>query len=139
MSEEKTSKVIINDLKAPTFRGIFFVYFSFNFYEIALLEYLYSDHTNIDETIALELLQQADKYSIPNELKIVCEKHVTKNIEAENYVAIGKLAESVHATSLRDAVVAFIARNMKKIKPRKDFNDISDALLRDSIVKFIVK
>jgi len=100
---------------------------------------LYSDHVEIDDTIALDLLQRAEKYSIHGELKNTCEKHLLKSIEPENYVALGKLAESIGATSLRDAVVAFIARNMKKIKPRKDFNDISDALLRDSIVKFIVK
>ena len=93
----------------------------------------------IDDIIALELLQQANKYSIEGELKDTCEKHLVKNIEPENYVAFGKLAELVGATSLRDAVVLFIARNMKKIKPRKDFNEISDALLRDSIVKLIVK
>ena len=93
----------------------------------------------IDDPIALELLQKGDKYSISNELKTLCEKHLTQSIEPENYVTLGKLAESVSATSLRDAVVAFIAKNMKKIKPRKDFNEISDALLRDSIVKFIVK
>ena len=103
------------------------------------MEYLYSDHVEVDDTIALELLQQANKYSISGELKSTCEKHLVRNIEPENYVALGKLAESVGATSLREAVVMFIARNMKKIKPRKDFNDISDALLRDSIVKFIVK
>jgi len=104
-----------------------------------LLEYLYSDHVEIDGPIALELLQQADKYHITGELKNTCEKHLLKSIEPENYVALGKLAESVGATSLRDAVIVFIARNMKKIKQRKDFNDISDALLRESIVKFIVK
>jgi len=93
----------------------------------------------IDDTIALELLRQADKYHITGELKTACEKHLVKSIEPENYATLGKLAESVGATSLRDTVVAFIARNMKKIEPRKDFQDISDALLRDSIVKFIVK
>ena len=93
----------------------------------------------IDDTIALELLKQADKYSISNKLKATCEKHLVKSIEPENYAALGKLAESVGATSLRDAVVVFIARNMKKIKQRKDFNEISDSLLRDSIVNFIVK
>ena len=103
------------------------------------MEYLYSDHVEIDDTIALELLQQAEKYSIPNELKTTCEKHLVRSIELENYVALGKLAESVGATSLRDAVVVFIARNMKKVKLRKDFHEISNALLRDSIVKFIVK
>ena len=99
---------------------------------------MYSDHVEIDDTIALELLQRAEKYSINGELKIACEKNLLKSIEPENYVTLGKFAESVGATSLRDAVVVFIAKNMKKIKSRKDFNDISEALLRDSIVKFIV-
>ena len=103
------------------------------------MEYLYSDHTEVDDTIALELLQKTDKYSIPDELKNACEKHLLKSIEPENYIALGKLAELIGATSLRDAVAIFIARNMKEIKQRKDFIEIPVAILRDSIVKFIEK
>ena len=99
---------------------------------------MYSDHVELDTNLAFDLLQQADKYSI-DELRNACEKHLVANIEPENYVALGNIAELIGATALREAVVTFIAKNMKKIKPRKDFNEISDALLRDSLVKFIVK
>jgi len=92
----------------------------------------------LDTNLAFDLLQQADKYSI-DELRNACEKHLVANIEPENYVALGNIAELIGATALREAVVTFIAKNMKKIKPRIDFNEISDALLRDSLVKFIVK
>jgi len=101
------------------------------------LEFLYSDHVELDNNLALDLLQQADKYSI-GELKNACEKHLVANIEQENYVALGQIAELIGAVSLREAVVAFIAKNIKQLKQRKDFNGISDALLRDSLVKFIV-
>jgi len=80
-------------------------------------------------------LQQADKYSI-DQLKFACEKHLIANIGLENYVVIGQTAELIGAVALRDAVVAFIAKNMKTVKSRKDFSEISDALLRDSLVKF---
>ncbi len=99
---------------------------------------MYSDHVELDTNLAFDLLQQADKYSI-DELRNACEKHLVANIEPENYVALGNIAELIGATALREAVVTFIAKNMKKIKPRIDFNEISDALLRDSLVKFIVK
>jgi len=59
------------------------------------LEYLYSDHVKIDDTIALELLQQANKYFRTGKLKNECEKHLMRTIESENYVVLGKLAEAV--------------------------------------------
>jgi len=102
------------------------------------LEFLYSDHVELNSNLALDLLQQADKYSV-GELKNACEKHLITIIETENYVALGNLAELIGAIALRDSVVAFIVKNIKTLRQRRDFNDISDALLRDSLVKFIVK
>ncbi len=79
------------------------------------MEFLYSDHVELNNELALDLLQQADKYSI-GELKEACEKHLIENIEPENYVALGQIAELVGAGTLREAVVSFIAKNMKKLK-----------------------
>lgn len=124
MSEAQASKIQITDMKAETFK--------------AFLEFLYSDHVQLNDNLALELLQQADKYSVPM-LKEACEKYLAENLTLDNYVMVGKTAELVDAVSLREAVVSYIGKNMKNLKQRKDFEEISDHLLRDSIVKFIVK
>jgi len=123
MIEAQASKIIITDMTATAFR--------------AFLEFLYSDHVELNENLALELLQQADKYSVAD-LKTVCEASLAANITPENFVKVGQAAELVEAVSLRQAVVSYIGRNMRKLKERKDFEEISDGLLRDSLVKFIV-
>jgi len=124
MTEAQASMIKISDMKATTFK--------------AFLEFLYSDQVDLNFNLALELLQQADKYSVP-ELKRACEEYLAKSLTRENYATIGKIAELVDATSLRQAVVNLIAKNMRTLRKRQDFDDISDNLLRDSIVKFIVK
>jgi len=123
MIKAQASKITIIDMTATAFK--------------AFLEFLYSDHVELNESLALELLQQADKYSVAD-LKTVCETSLAANITPENFVKIGKIAELVEAVSLRQAVVNYTGRNIKKLKERKDFEEISDSLLRDSIVKFIV-
>jgi len=88
--------------------------------------------------MAIELLQQADKYSIPD-LKKICESYLMENLKPENYVWVGQMAELLDIGSLREAVVGYIAKNIKTLRQEKEFEEISDGLLRDSIVKFIVK
>ena len=102
------------------------------------MEFLYSEHVELGETSALELLQQADKYSIP-QLTKECETYLAKNLTSENYVAVAEIADILEIVPLREAMVNFIAKNVKELKKRKDFDKISDSVLRDSIVKFIVK
>jgi len=124
MLETQASKIKITDMKASTFK--------------AFLEFLYSDHVELDTPLALELLQQSDKCSVAD-LKSVCETYLATAIAPENYVNIGQVAELVDAISLRQHIVDYVAKNMKKLKERNDFAEISDSLLRDSLVKFIVK
>jgi len=124
MLEAQASKITITDMTATAFR--------------AFLEFLYSDHVELNFDLALELLQQADKYSVAD-LKTHCETYLSANLRPENYVTVGQVSELVEASSIRQAVVEYIGKNMKKLKGRKDFEQISDYLLRDSIVKFIVK
>ena len=99
---------------------------------------MYADHVDLNDTLALELLQQADKYSVP-ELAKACEKHLAENLTPENYVIVSQMAEMLDVVPLREAVVNYIAKNIRQLKARKDFEEISDSLLRECIVKFIVK
>jgi len=101
------------------------------------LKFLYSDHIDLDENLALELIHLADKYSVPD-LKKLCEQCLSICLDIENYVKIAQLAELLDTTSLREATVAFIAKNVKKLKERSDFDGISDNLLRDVIIKIAV-
>ncbi len=102
------------------------------------MEFLYSEDTRLNDKMAIELLQQADKYSIPD-LKKICESYLMENLKPENYVWVGQMAELLDIGSLREAVVGYIAKNIKTLRQEKEFEEISDGLLRDSIVKFIVK
>jgi len=141
MLEAQASKIPITDMTANSFKGKYsLLRFNCHFQTAFLefLEFLYSDHVELNDALALELLQQADKYSVA-ELKTLCENYLTKNITPENYVVVGQMSELVDAADLRQTVINFIAQNIEKLKEKKDFEKISDSLLRDSIVKFITK
>ena len=102
------------------------------------MEFLYTDHIELNLELAKELLTQADKYSIPK-LKELCEEYLSGQFKEDNYVALANLSELVESNTLREAAKSYIAKNIKKLKTRKDFEEISIDMLRDSIVKFIVK
>ncbi len=102
------------------------------------MEFLYTDSIDLNESLALELFQQADKYSVPA-LKTLCEQYLSTHIFPRNYVNIASLAEVLDAGALREAAVAYIAKNIKILKNREDFGKISDDLLRDVIVKITVR
>jgi len=124
MLEAQSQKISIPDVKATTFR--------------AFLEFLYSDHIDLDENLALDLIQQADKYSVPD-LKKLCEQCLSVCLSSENYVKIAQLAELLDANSLREAAVSYIAKNVKELKERSDFSGISDHMLKDVIIKITVR
>ncbi len=102
------------------------------------MEYLYSDDVKLNVNLASDLLTQADKFSVP-ELKVVCEQFLIENISADNYVLLANLSELLEANKLRDAVRDYIAKNIKTLKARKDFEEISMDMLRDVIVKVTVR
>ena len=122
--------------KQRLFKVVFEFPFSSN--PTAFLEFLYSDHVKLDEALALELLTQADKYSVP-ELKKICETYLSRHISPGNYMKIANLSELVEADSLKESVVKYIAKNIKRLKKRQDFNEISDHVMREVIIKLTTK
>jgi len=88
--------------------------------------------------LAQDLLTQADKYSVP-ELKTLCEQFLIANISANNYVLLANLSKLLEANKLRDAVRDYIAKNIKILKPRENFEEISMDMLRDVLVKVTVR
>ena len=99
---------------------------------------MYSDDIDLDVNKAQDLLTQADKYSVP-ELKGLCEQFLIGKISADNYVVLANLSELLEANKLRDAVRDYIAKNIKVLKARKDFEEISKDMLRDVVIKVTVR
>ncbi len=89
-------------------------------------------------TLAQELLTQADKYLIPA-LKELCEKYLIENITSDNYVILANLSELLEANKLRDAVRDYIAKNIKFLKAKKNFAELSMDMLRDVVIKVTVR
>jgi len=98
------------------------------------MEFIYTDSIELNESLALDLFPLADKYFI-SALKTLCEQYLSAHLSPENYVAVANLAETLEVKSLRESAIAYIVKNVKVLKNRKDFEGISDDLLRDVIVK----
>ncbi len=52
---------------------------------------------------------------------------------------LANLSELLEANKLREAVRDYIAKNIKALKPRKDFEQISMDMLRDVLIKVTVR
>jgi len=124
MIESKTNRIPVPDMKVSTFQ--------------AFLEFVYSDSVRLNEQMALELLKLADMYSVPD-LKAKCEEFLTGILKFHNYLEIAKVAELVDSEDLKKAVVAYMAKEIKIIKARENFNEISDEYLRAIILKLTIK
>jgi len=126
-------------MSASTFRCNLIVKKSNPFLKIlAFLEYLYCDEIELNFILAKELLTQADKYSVPA-LKELCEQNLIGNISSLNYVLLANLAEVLEANKLREAVRDYIAKDIKVLKARKDFEEISMEILRDVVIKVTIR
>jgi len=132
-----SSKILITDMKAQTFQGKTLL-LNFSIFLVVLLEYAYFDHAELTYTVAIELLQHGEKLSMP-ELPKLCEAFLEKNLDADNYLEALKLAKALRFAFLRKAVVNFIVKNVKLLKVLKSFEEVSDSVLREVIVKYTVK
>ena len=135
MMEANSSKIVISDMTATTFRGNFMrKYFQPLTTFLAFLEYLYSEDVELNATLAKDLLTQADKYSVPK-LKGLCERFLLGYVGPDNYVQLANLSELLEANKLRDAVKMFIKMNLGVLQVREDFEGISMEVLRDLGIK----
>lgn len=95
---------------------------------IALLEYIYCGTVEVSEDIAWEVLQEADKHSLPG-LKTICEDYQASCIKVENVVQTINMAEKYGANSLRTAAMKFVVKNRDRVFEEADIYMIKKSTL----------
>lgn len=119
MKEKSENKVEIQDMKYSVFAE--------------LLRYVYSCKVTGIETMAVELLAAAGRYSIDG-LKTMCEKTICSSLSVDNAVESFGLAERHHLDELRRRTFHFIVAHANEIVGRPEFQliglDVTREILR---------
>jgi len=109
MLESHSSEIEIKDTKASMFK--------------AFLEYVYLGQTVMNEELALNMLDLAEKYLI-DDLKAACESCLQKLLTLDNCFKIFETAYFYDAMSLKKWTLFFFQMNLKKIMEQKDFESL---------------
>lgn len=96
MIEAKQNQVTITDVQPKVFAE--------------LLRFIYTDSVKDLDTMALELLQVADKYDL-EKLKALCEKALLGGISEETAINMLITADLYRAEQLKQSTIGFIERN----------------------------
>ncbi|RHY93048.1 hypothetical protein DYB37_001322 [Aphanomyces astaci] len=102
-------EVVISDVR----RSIF----------LAFLEYLYTDHVNVDVETAMELFVTADRYGV-DRLKKICESKMLSSLCIENAASILHAADLHSATILRERCIAFMLNNFDAVTKTNAFEEM---------------
>lgn len=108
----------------------------------ALLEYLYTDHCDVENSDMCELLVLADKYACPR-LVALCELYISKAIEVAteesvkdsnqcDLVGLAHMTAATNAPQLHEFCVHFMAVNFEPFSQRDDF-DTLDADIKSQV------
>ncbi|ETW06292.1 hypothetical protein H310_02584 [Aphanomyces invadans] len=109
MLESRAREVVISDVR----RSIF----------LAFLEYLYTDHVNVDVEAAMELFVAADRYGV-DRLKKICESKMLSSLCIENAASILHAADVHSATILRERCIAFMLNNFDAVTKTNAFEEM---------------
>lgn len=101
---------------------------------IALIRFIYCEEINLTEDSALELLQVADKYTLPQLIKL-SEDFLINNLKLSNFAKIVKVAEGIDNSRLKEAVLSFMGKNILIVTQREEINDISKTVLIELLSK----
>ncbi|KAL1397257.1 hypothetical protein pipiens_002549 [Culex pipiens pipiens] len=96
MIEAKQNQVTITDVQPKVFAE--------------LLRFIYTDSVKDLDTMALELLQVADKYDL-EKLKALCEKALLGGISEDTAINMLITADLYRAEQLKQSTIGFIERN----------------------------
>lgn len=119
-SDGKSRKVAITETEEETF--------------LALIEYLYTDHSPIEEGDSMGILALANEYCVER-LITLCELYVSKmvdkaiaeGIEKAEINVVGLLLDSQqhNANQLAQFCLHFISSNFQPMKKRKEFSELT--------------
>jgi len=116
--QEKDAAIKISDMDSTTFQ--------------ALLEFIYcGDELALsDENIAISLLKQAQKYSLPA-LRGLCEKFLIGKMTVSNIIKLTNISEQEKAEKLTESALTFIYDNFDAIfeQSGNQPSDLSNTLL----------
>jgi len=113
MQESQAETIKIPDMKALTFN--------------ALLQFIYCNEVELDEGLALDLLEISNRFSI-GDLREGCEEFLRKRINEDNYVTLAKVSDLLDLKILRNGISNFIIRNLHKIIKREDVNNLPNSI-----------
>lgn len=129
MAESNKNEIEISDIKPTVFEGKFMIAICYLYHlYLALLEYIYCGSVEINEDIAWDVLQEADKYSLPG-LKVICEDFLASQITVENVVHTINMAEKFEANNLRNSALKYVVRNIDKVFKEADIHQINKETL----------
>lgn len=106
MRELRNNDVEVKDIKYDIF--------------MELLRFIYSGKVNQLQVIAMDLLVAADMYQLEN-LKILCEIELMKQLGVDNAVQILKLADKHRVERLKKQAIGYIVENKKDIFDQAEF------------------
>eukprot|EP00092_Neocalanus_flemingeri_P071342 GFUD01087677.1.p2 GENE.GFUD01087677.1~~GFUD01087677.1.p2 ORF type:complete len:132 (+),score=35.72 GFUD01087677.1:757-1152(+) len=109
MEEKRSSKVTIKDIKEDIVK--------------AMLKYIYTGKIEgLGDDQFHRLFYAADKYDL-KELKDVCFKNMSANIDTENALELLILADQHNATKLRKSALTYIVKNKKEFENQPGWLD----------------
>ncbi|NP_001153347.1 roadkill-like isoform X1 [Nasonia vitripennis] len=90
---------------------------------LEVLRYIYSGKVNGIDTIVDELLAAADKYSLDG-LKLMCERSLSSNTNADNVLNNLRLANQYSFNSLKEKAIKFIITQAVDIVDKPEFRQL---------------
>jgi len=119
-AESKSVEVALSDTTSEAFLG--------------LLEYLYTDHTRLEDADTIGILMLGDRYNVPR-LITLCELYTSKAVEVAtsndivkaeiDIIGILLCAQAHNAKQLYDFCLHFVSTNFQLMKKRKEFSQLN--------------
>ncbi len=94
----------------------------------AMLEYIYCNKIEMNEDLALELLEPADKFLL-SDLRDGCERFLVQCLNLENFVKIFEMTVDFETDILKEGIGEFIEMNSNALKRREDVKALPEDIL----------
>ncbi|KAH7529534.1 hypothetical protein ACOSP7_009745 [Xanthoceras sorbifolium] len=109
MEESRSGAIKISDISYEALR--------------AFVNYLYTAEACLDEQMACDLLELAEKYQVKH-LKAYCEKFLVSKLIWDNSIISYAFAHQHNAKHLLDASLSLITDNMDKLTKREEYMEL---------------